>query len=104
MTDSDDIAAGQGEGLPIAARPLTDEMLLIPNTVAVVRDAPHPLAAQQLFEYLQQRPVLEKLIAANALEGFTVDEIGTPTLQPNWDALLRDLDSGTKILKEIFLR
>lgn len=104
LTDSDDIAAGQREGLPIASLPLSDESLLIPNTVAVTRGAPHPAAAQKLFEYLQQPEVLEKLIAAHALEGSTVASARTPTLQLGWDKLVNDLEAGTKKLKDIFLR
>jgi iron(III) transport system substrate-binding protein len=104
LTDSDDIAAGQRDGLPVAALPLTEEMLLIPNTVAVVRNAPHPEAAQKVFTYLGSTDVLSKLIAANALEGIASSEITDPTLKPDWDALVRDLEVGTKKLKEIFLR
>lgn len=103
LTDSDDIAAGQREGLPIAALPLTEESLLIPNTVAVIRNASHQANAQKLFEYLQRREVAEKLVAANALESATPPADGT-TLQPNWDALLRNLETTTKQLNEIFLR
>ncbi len=114
LTDSDDIAAGQREGLPIAALPLTPalspsegeretETLLIPNTVAVIRNAPHPANAQKLFEYLQRREVADKLVAANALESATAVADGT-TMKPDWDALLRDLETTTKQLNEIFLR
>ncbi len=104
LTDSDDIAAGQAEGLPIAPLPMNEETLLIPNTIAVVRGAPHPEAAQRLFEYLQQRDVVQQLVAAHALEGFSASEVSTPTLKVNWDALLRDLDSTTAELNQIFLR
>src|SRR5258708_5920606 len=52
LTDSDDIADGQREGLPIAPMPISQDTLLIPNTVGVVRASPHPEAAQKLFEYL----------------------------------------------------
>ena len=104
LTDSDDIAAGQREGWPVAALPLTSETLLIPNTAAVIRNAPHPEAAQRLFQYLQQREVAQQLISANALEGTSVGELATPTLKPDWEALLRDLDVATATLKEIFLR
>ena len=114
LTDSDDIAAGRREGLPITALPLTpalspsegareSEALLIPNTVAVVRNAPHPANAQKLFEYLQQREVMEKLAAANALENVTNESHAT-YLAPDWDALLRDMKTTTKQLNEIFLR
>jgi iron(III) transport system substrate-binding protein len=106
LTDSDDIAAGQREGLPIAALPLTEESLLIPNTVAVIRGAPHPANAQTLFEYLRRREVAEKLVQANALESATNPSDGTnaPTLKPDWGALLRDLETTTKQLNDIFLR
>jgi iron(III) transport system substrate-binding protein len=104
LTDSDDIAAEQAEGLPVAALPITEETLLIPNTVGVVRDAPHPQAAQRLFEFLQRREVVGRLIAAQALEGFSTSEAPTPGLKPDWSALLRELDSSTAAMGKIFLR
>jgi len=104
LTDSDDVAAGQAEGLPIAPLPMNEETLLIPNTVAVVREAPHPQAAQRLFEYLQQREVVQQLVAVHALEGLSAGVVSTPTLKVEWDALLRDLDSTTARLNTFFLR
>lgn len=104
LTDSDDIAAKQREGLPLTALPLNGESLLIPNTVAVLRGAPHPREAQQLFEFLQSRAVVDSLLAAGALEGPTnVDPPDLP-FAPNWPALLRDLDSATASMRQIFLR
>ena len=104
LTDSDDIAAEQREGARIVALPLTEESLLIPNTIAIVRGASHRLAAERLFEYLQRPEIVEKLVAAHALEGVSPHEITTPTLKPDWDRMLGDLDAGTAELKEIFLR
>jgi iron(III) transport system substrate-binding protein len=126
FTDSDDIFAGQREGLPITALPLTEESLLIPNTVAVIRDAPHSANAQKLFDYLQHREVADKLVQANALESADVgrrrgdgsqteSKLETPhvvshkeaspcALKPDWEGLLRDLETTTKQLNEIFLR
>jgi len=103
LTDSDDIAAGQREGLPIAALPLSEDQLLIPNTVGVIRNAPHPANAQRLFLYLHQRAVAEKLVVAKALEDATYGTDAT-TMNPDWDALLRELEPTTKQLNEIFLR
>ena len=103
LTDSDDIIAGQREGLPIAALPLTAELLLIPNTVAVIRNTPHPESAQRLFEYLRRREIADQLVQANALEGAAEGADGT-TLRPDWDALLRHLETTTKQLNEVFLR
>ncbi|MEO6033703.1 MAG: substrate-binding domain-containing protein, partial [Verrucomicrobiota bacterium] len=104
LTDSDDIAAENRAGGKLKALPINAETLLIPNTVAVIRNARHPEAAEKLFLFLQSRAVTEKLIAANAIEGASPDEIKTPTLKPDWGKLLADLEVATKEMKEIFLR
>ena len=104
LTDSDDIAASQSEGLPVVALPLTAELLLIPNTVAITRDAPNPEAAQRFFDWLQRPETVRKLVASGALEGASAEEIKTPTLQPDWAAMLRELTASTGQMKEIFLR
>jgi iron(III) transport system substrate-binding protein len=104
LTDSDDIADGQREGLPIAALPMTAETLLIPNTVAVIRNAPHLQAAQRLFEYLQRPEVAQRLIASSALEGAATDEVRVATLSVDWQQLLHSLDSTTAKLNQVFLR
>lgn len=104
LTDSDDIAAGQREQLPVAALPLSPETLLIPNTVAVIRGSPHPDAAQRLFEQLQSPAVVRDLVAAGALEGASMRDVTGSTLQPDWAALLAELDRAVTELKSIFLR
>jgi iron(III) transport system substrate-binding protein len=104
LTDSDDIEDGRREGLPIVALPINQETLLIPNTVAITRDAPDPNATEQLFDYLQQPQVIKQLVAANALEGVSTSEVKVATLNVNWDALLHDLETTTAKLNEIFLR
>lgn len=104
MTDSDDIADGQREGQPVLALPMTDETLLIPNTVAVIRDAPHPQPAQRLFEYLQSPEVVEQLLAAKAIEGPLAKEVTTPTLQVDWAVVLREAKRTTAELSDIFLQ
>jgi iron(III) transport system substrate-binding protein len=103
LTDSDDIAAAQREGAPVAALPLDGDSLLIPNTVAITRNAPHPANAQKLLEYLQRSEVSEKLVQAKALESAVNPPDGT-TMKPDWNALLRDLEMTTKQLNEVFLR
>jgi iron(III) transport system substrate-binding protein len=104
LTDSDDIAAARREGLPVAAMPVTEETLLIPNTVAVTRNAPHPEAAQRLFDFLQRPGVVQRLVAAQALDAVSPATLTTPTLKVNWDDLLHDLDTTTRDLNQIFLR
>lgn len=102
LTDSDDIAAGQQDRLPIAALPIAAETLLIPNTVAVVRGGPHPKPAQQLFDYLQRQSVGDTLMAAQALEGLNPG-VGA-RLRVDWEMVLKDLDAASIELKRVFLR
>jgi ABC-type Fe3+ transport system substrate-binding protein len=83
---------------------MTPETLLIPNTVAVIRRAPHPDSAQRLFDHLQRHEVVQRLVDERALEGWSVNEVSTPTLKPDWEALLRDLDSATGALQKTFFR
>jgi iron(III) transport system substrate-binding protein len=104
LTDSDDIAAAQREDAPVAALPLTAESLLIPNTVAVARGAPHPEPAQKLYEFLQRPEVVEQLVAVRALEGGGLAQSAAAGLQPDWSAVLRDLNPATEALKQIFLK
>lgn len=104
MTDSDDIAAGMDDKLPVQGLPITSETLLIPNTVAVIRGASHPEAAEKLFQYLQSPPVLEKLVQAKALEGSLPQAAGLPQLKPDWAVILKDLPAATTNLTQIFLR
>jgi iron(III) transport system substrate-binding protein len=102
LTDSDDIAGGQEEGLPITALLINSETLLVPNTVG--NGAPHPEAARRLAAYLQQRHVAERLVAAAALEGVSAGAVSTSTLKVDWTVLMRDLEGTTAKLNEIFLR
>lgn len=104
LTDSDDIVAVNRDGVRLTALPITDETLLLPNTVAVIRGAPHPEAAQQLFEFLQSAAVIKRLIEAGALEGDSATSSRPQSLQPDWPALLRDLDTGTRELQRLFAR
>lgn len=104
LTDSDDIADGQREGLPVAPLPLTPETLAIPNTVAVIRGAPHAVQAERLFQYLQRPEVAGKLVTAKALEGLSVSQLPITPLVVNWTNLLSDVETTTSELNRIFLR
>ncbi len=105
FTDSDDIAGAQREGSPVAALPVTEETLLVPNTVGVIRNCPHPAAAQRLFEFLSDPKVSQKLVELRALEGATLDPARAATgLKVDWDPLLRDLNNATEETRQIFLR
>jgi iron(III) transport system substrate-binding protein len=104
LTDSDDIAAEIRDGARVKALHISSETLLIPNTVAVVRHAPHPAASQRLFDYLQTHAVTDQLVQAGALEGARAADVRSATLKPDWEAVIRDLDSATAALQKVFLR
>lgn len=105
FTDSDDAAAEQREGLPVAPVPLAEESLIVHNTAGVLRGAPHPAEAQRLFDYLQSAEVQQQLVQKKALESPVPGDPKTlPGLKVDWDALLRDLDKATDEMKAIFLR
>ncbi len=104
LTDSDDIASGRREGFPITALPMNEETLLIPNTAGITRGAPHADAAVRLMQYLQRPEILARLVRESALEGVAVSDVRTSTLKVDWDALLRNLDSTTATLNQVFLR
>ena len=98
LTDFDDIVAAQSEGLPVWALPLSDESILIPNSVAVARRAPHPAEAKRLAEFVTSDAVTEKLVSVAALEG------KVPNSSLNWNSLLDDLEPATGTMRQIFLR
>ena len=52
LTDSDDLAAGLREGLPIAAVDPGADGLVIPNTVALIRGSPNPDNGRRLMDFL----------------------------------------------------
>jgi iron(III) transport system substrate-binding protein len=104
LTDSDDIVAVNRDGVRLSVLSITSETLLLPNTVAVIRGAPHPEAAQRLFDYLQTPAVVQRLVEAGALEESSSTNAAAQTLQPDWEALLRDLDTGTRELQRLFVR
>ncbi|MEY2411118.1 MAG: iron(III) transport system substrate-binding protein [Verrucomicrobiota bacterium] len=104
LTDSDDIAAEIREGAQLEMLPMTAETLLIPNTVAVLRGCPHPAAAQSLYVYLQRPDVVAELVAVHAMEGASRADVPIPTLQPDWDAMLRDLETATDQMQRLFRR
>lgn len=98
LTDSDDVVAGQRSSLPVAAAPFGPEMLVIPNTVNVVRPGQ---AAERFLEFISRTNTLDSLISAGALEGSEPPSSG---LKLDWGAAPKDLREAEQILKEIFLR
>jgi iron(III) transport system substrate-binding protein len=104
LTDSDDIAAGKREGLPVAELPLDQESLVIPNTIAIVRRTSRGSLGEKLMRYLAQPETLRRLVDLGALEGVNPQNLGLKTLEINWDSGAANLEQMNIILKQIFLR
>lgn len=68
LTDTDDARVAIAAGDPVADFPYPDQgegqpgALVIPNTVAIVRGAPHPEAAERLLRFLASKEV-ERMLA-----------------------------------------
>ena len=102
LTDSDDIQAGQREGLGLVAGPA---LRYLPNTVAVVRGAPHPVAAERLFRYLQTAAVHARLVAVGALEAdgavSGLGNLATPSAPP-WERMIGEFEVFVRELRAIW--
>jgi len=103
LTDSDDVAAGRRNGLPLASRPLGQDGLTIRNSVALVRNAPHPRNARRLMEYLLSQETQDRLAAAGAIQ--RRPDPATPSPDAiDWEQLLESQEGAISQLKEIFFR
>lgn len=105
LTDSDDLAAGLREGWPILSLDAADvPTLVIPNTLALVINCPHPDSARRLREFVCQPEVVQRLVEARALESATPAESVHERLPVDYPYLVRELDNATRTLEEIFLK
>jgi iron(III) transport system substrate-binding protein len=90
LTDTDDARGAILDGKPVAVL-LPDPAegaILIPNTVALIRNAPHADAARQLIDYLLSPGVERQLATMRGAQvplGTDLPDVGTP-----WNDLLRD--------------
>lgn len=105
LTDTDDVRAGQGNGLPVAALPAGPGRLALPNTVGRVRGGPHPAEADRLAAYLLSATVRQRLEAAGALDAASPGEgEDAAGAGPDWPMVLAGLEDGLKALEEVFRR
>jgi iron(III) transport system substrate-binding protein len=98
LTDSDDVAAGQRNNLPIASADLGEDLLAIPGTVTMVKGAPHRAAAKTFLMFAHAQDTVDLLVQNHAVEG----------VSPPQDALRlslpADVEGTQAILKRIFAR
>lgn len=104
MTDFDDIAAGQREGYPVAAVPLSPDTLLVPNTVGLIRGGPNPEGGRRFIAWLIRPETVARLVELRAIEGADPRAIDQATLRPDWELMLRELEGATSELQQTFRR
>lgn len=117
LTDTDDVAAGLRRGSPIAAV-FPDQSvngmgtLVIPGTVALIADAPHPEAGRQLVDFLLSREVEAMLVQSGwchvPLRKLDVSpenfgDVQVKALPVSLDDTYQQLDRVKQELREIFV-
>lgn len=102
LTDSDDIAAGQRQGLPVASVPSIKELLVIPNTIATISGSPRRQSAARLVEFLTDFETLQHLVKVGALQGINPQPF--PSMKVDWSSPNTDIEDLNQTLKLIFLR
>jgi iron(III) transport system substrate-binding protein len=104
LTDTDDVEAARREGIGVVAIPLPEsEDLVLPNSVALVRGAPHPGPARRLAGYLRSSAALDALVRAGAVSPVGTGGAGSAT-DAAWGGLLGDLDAVSRRMEELFRR
>lgn len=119
LTDTDDFNVALGMGFPVAAvfpdqGEGADGTLLIPNTLAVLAEAPHPEAARRLVDFLLSPGVEARLAASESAQIPLRDGVPRPEhvasagrlrlCDVDWEAVAGQLERRMGELTEQFLR
>ncbi len=106
LTDSDDVAFGKREGLPVKAVPLpAGEGLELPNAAALVAGTERRDVALRLTEFLSGPWVYGRLAAegAIAVEGVPAGHASALT-EEQWSGLLTEFETSLDWMRETFVR
>jgi iron(III) transport system substrate-binding protein len=117
LTDTDDAMEEVVKGMPVAIVYPDQQAdglgtLFIPNTLAIIRGAPHPEAARQLVDYLLS-PEVETMLAAGPSAQIPLnpkvhvpDRVKTPetirAMKVDFDAAAEKWDAAAKFLQQEF--
>jgi iron(III) transport system substrate-binding protein len=88
--------------------------LLIPNTVCLIKNAPHPEEAKKLIDYLLRKETESKLAFCESRQFPLRDDVTRPadmlaysqikTMDVDFETVAREIEHSSKILQEIFIR
>jgi iron(III) transport system substrate-binding protein len=106
ITDSDDVAFGRREGLPVVEVPLPiADGLWLPNTLAFVSGSRNRGGASVLAEFLNSPWVLQRLSGEGAIDSDSGHaDVGTRLTEERWSELLAGMDATLEWLRETFVR
>jgi iron(III) transport system substrate-binding protein len=119
LTDTDDFNVARQMGFPVAAV-YPDQgdgkqgTLVIPNTLAILANAPHPEAARKLVDYLLSSETEAKLAASESAQIPVRADVARPAhvrsaaeltvMQVDWVEVGRQIEARSAELAELFLR
>lgn len=117
LTDTDDANLSLLEGKPIKIiYPDQNSIgtLVIPNTMALIRNAPHPQEARQLIDYILSEEVEKMLAHSGSMQMPVRMTVKTPDYVPaigkikamdvSYEEIAEQMEETARALQEIFLR
>lgn len=112
LTDTDDVTAAVKAGKPIQMV-FPDQggfgTLLIPNTVALIRGAPHPETGKMLIDYLVSEATEQALIRSGAAQVPVRPEEASQTppirsMPVSFEAVAEQIEKATRFCQALFVR
>lgn len=117
FTDTDDVNVGIQAGLPI--QPIFPDKaelgtLLIPNSVALIKNCPHPTEARKLMDYLLSKTVEQKLAFCPSVQMPLRKDVPTPpdfitidqikAMAVDFEKMADVMDSSIAFIQKEFLK
>lgn len=117
FTDTDDVNVAIQAGKPVKMLyPDRDGLgtLLIPNTVALIKDSPHPEEGKKLIDYLLSREVESKLAFCESAQMPVRDGVKTPPNVPSFSSIkamevdysdiAKNIEKSGRFCQSLFIR
>lgn len=117
FTDTDDVNTGILSGMPIRAV-YPDQTgfgtLVIPNTVGLIANCPHPAEGKILIDYLLSKPVESRLAFSPSVQMPVRIDVKTPpavkrigevkAMPVDYERVANQMETSVKFVQEVFIR
>jgi iron(III) transport system substrate-binding protein len=119
FTDTDDVNASMEDGRRVAMIYLDQgegEMgtLVIPNTVGIIANCPHPEAAKRFIDYLLSKEVESKLAHSRSIQMPVRPDVKTPEnvrpigdikpMKVDFEGVADQMEETAKFVQELFIK